>query len=93
MGSWKRGNTSFFVLFCFVLFCYYWSFEFRVFHMKSKLLSPALVAHACNPSYSGGRDQGDHGSKPAQANSSGDLISKKKKKKNHKKGLVEWLKV
>jgi hypothetical protein len=25
----------------------------------------ALVAHACNPSYSGGRDQKDHGSKPA----------------------------
>jgi hypothetical protein len=24
-----------------------------------------LVAHACNPSYSGGRDQGDHGLKPA----------------------------
>jgi hypothetical protein len=29
----------------------------------------ALVAHACSPSYSGGRDQEDHGSKPAQANS------------------------
>jgi hypothetical protein len=28
-----------------------------------------LVAHACNPSYSGGRDQEGHGSKPAQANS------------------------
>jgi hypothetical protein len=26
-----------------------------------------LVAHTCNPSYSGGRDQEDHGSKPAQA--------------------------
>jgi hypothetical protein len=24
-----------------------------------------MVAHACNPSYSGGRDQEDHGSKPA----------------------------
>jgi hypothetical protein len=30
----------------------------------------ALVAHAYNPSYSGGRDQEDHGSKPAWANSS-----------------------
>jgi hypothetical protein len=30
----------------------------------------AQVAHACNPSYSGGSDQEDHGSKPAQANSS-----------------------
>jgi hypothetical protein len=27
--------------------------------------SLAPVAHACNPSYSGGRDQEDHGSKPA----------------------------
>jgi hypothetical protein len=29
-----------------------------------------LVAHACNPSYSGGRDQEDRSSKPAWANSS-----------------------
>jgi hypothetical protein len=29
-----------------------------------------LVAHAYNPSYSGGRDEEDNGSKPAQANSS-----------------------
>jgi hypothetical protein len=35
------------------------------------------VAHACNLSYSVGRDQEDHGSKPAQANSSRDPISKK----------------
>jgi hypothetical protein len=34
------------------------------------------VAHACNLSYSGGSDQEDHGSKPAQANSSRDPISK-----------------
>jgi hypothetical protein len=44
-----------------------------------------LVAHTCNPSYSGGRNQEDHGLKPAQANSSRDPISKilitKKKKK------------
>jgi hypothetical protein len=42
------------------------------------------VAHTCNPSYSGGRDQEDHGSKPALANSLRDPISKKpitKKKK------------
>jgi hypothetical protein len=49
-----------------------------------------LVAHACNPSYSGGRDQEDCGSKPAQANSLQDLISKKL---ITEKGLVEWLKV
>jgi hypothetical protein len=37
----------------------------------------ALLAHACNPSYSGGRDQEDQGSKPAWANSLGDPILKK----------------
>jgi hypothetical protein len=42
---------------------------------KTRLLSQAPVAHACNPSYSEGRDQEDHGLKPAQANSSGDFIS------------------
>jgi hypothetical protein len=49
-----------------------------------------LVAHACNASYSGSRDQEDRGSKPAWANSSRDPI---KKNTHHKKGLVEWLKV
>jgi hypothetical protein len=48
------------------------------------------MAHACNPGYSGGRDQEDYSSKPAQANSSRDPISKKI---CHKRGLVEWLKV
>jgi hypothetical protein len=41
------------------------------------------VAHAYNTSYLGGRDQEDCGSKPAQANSSRDPISKKKKKKKN----------
>jgi hypothetical protein len=44
----------------------------------------------CNPSYSEGRDQEDSGSKPAQAKSSQDPISKKTFTKI---GLVEWLKV
>jgi hypothetical protein len=48
------------------------------------------VAHGHNPSYSGGRDQKDHGSKPAEANSLRGPISKKP---NTKIGLVEWLKV
>jgi hypothetical protein len=48
------------------------------------------VAHTCNPSYSGGRDQEDCGLKPARANSSRDSISKIP---ITKKGLVEWLKV
>jgi hypothetical protein len=38
------------------------------------------MSHTCNPSYSGGRDQKAHGSKPAQANSSRDLSQEKKKK-------------
>jgi hypothetical protein len=42
-----------------------------------------------NPSYSGGRDQEDFCSKPAQANSSQDPILKKP---FTKKGLEKWLK-
>jgi hypothetical protein len=38
------------------------------------------VAHVYNPSYSRGRDQEDHDSKPAQENSSRDPILKKHKK-------------
>jgi hypothetical protein len=44
----------------------------------------ALVAHACNPSYSGGRDQEDHGFKP---------VRPYPEDTHHKKGLPEWLKV
>jgi hypothetical protein len=49
-----------------------------------------LVAHTCNPSYSDGSDQEDHGSKPAQANCSPD--SYLKNSQHTKKGLAEWLK-
>jgi hypothetical protein len=38
--------------------------------------SQVPVAHTCNPSYLGGRDQEDHSSKPALAKSSLDIISK-----------------
>jgi hypothetical protein len=48
------------------------------------------VAHACNPGYSGGRDQEDCSFWPAQVNSLRDPVSKKP---TTKKGLVEWLKV
>jgi hypothetical protein len=48
------------------------------------------VAHACNPSYAGGRDQEDHSSKPAQANSS---TRPYLEKPFTKIGLVKWLKV
>jgi hypothetical protein len=41
---------------------------------KNRRKSQAPVAHACNPSYSGGRDQEDRGLKSAWANSSRDPI-------------------
>jgi hypothetical protein len=44
--------------------------------IKKSRVGLALMAHTCNPSYSGGRDQKDHGSKLAWANSSRDPISK-----------------
>jgi hypothetical protein len=44
--------------------------------LKVPGLSWELVAHTHNPSYSGGRDQEDHGSKPAWANSFWDCILK-----------------
>jgi hypothetical protein len=48
------------------------------------------VPHACNPSYSRGRDQEDHGSKPAL----GKKFTKPYLKRPFSKiGLVEWLKV
>jgi hypothetical protein len=40
-------------------------------------MTVAPVAHTCKPSYSGGRDQEDHGSKPAVANGLQDPVSKK----------------
>jgi hypothetical protein len=49
------------------------------------------VAHACNPSYSGGSDQEDHGLKPAWANSS--VRPYLEKKKPSQKRAVGWLKV
>jgi hypothetical protein len=44
--------------------------------IKNFFNSWAPVAHACNPSYSGGRDQEEHSLKPAWANSSQNPISK-----------------
>jgi hypothetical protein len=48
------------------------------------------VSQAYNPSHSGGRDQEDHSSKPALANSS---TRSYLEKLFTKIGLVEWLKV
>jgi hypothetical protein len=44
---------------------------------KITLSCQALVPHTCNTRYSGGRDQENCSSKPAQANSLQDPISKK----------------
>jgi hypothetical protein len=46
--------------------------------------------HAYTPSYSGGRDQEDCSSKPAQANSARNSVSKKNLSQ---KRVVEWFKV
>jgi hypothetical protein len=48
----------------------------------------SVVAHCYNPSYSGGRDQEDQGSKPAQAKK---FMRPSSNISNTKKGL-EWLK-
>jgi hypothetical protein len=56
--------------------------------VKSYIQVP--VAHACNPSYSGGSNQEDHISKPAPANSS---LRPYLEKPFTKIRLVEWLKV
>jgi hypothetical protein len=54
---------------------------------QDSILRRVLVAHAYNPSYSGGRDQEDQGSKPAQANCYMRPYLK------NSTGLEEWLKV
>jgi hypothetical protein len=33
-------------------------------YLKNNQISHTLVAHTCSPSYSGGRDQKDHSSRP-----------------------------
>jgi hypothetical protein len=64
-------------------------FSFLLYDAKA-IYSWVLVAHTCNPSYSGGREQEDQGSKPAQANSS---VRPYRETPFTKIGLVEWLKV
>jgi hypothetical protein len=44
--------------------------------MKREKVSRTPVAHACNPSYKGGKDGEDHGLKPAQENSSRSFLKK-----------------
>jgi hypothetical protein len=56
----------------------------------NRILAGSPVAHVCNFSYSGGRDQEDRCLKPAQVNSS---VRPYLKKPFSKIGLVEWIKV
>jgi hypothetical protein len=46
------------------------------------------VAHACNPSYSGGRDQEDLGLKPAQGKKLPENLSRKTIFKNRAGGVA-----
>jgi hypothetical protein len=52
------------------------SHEFKPKYYKKSTVGWAPMAHACNPSYSGRREQEDHSSKPAWANSLQNPISK-----------------
>jgi hypothetical protein len=60
--------------------------EFKHWYRQKKAKACwELLAHTCNPSYSGGTDQEDHSSQPARANSSQESILKNpspKKKKS-----------
>jgi hypothetical protein len=58
--------------------------------LRIKQVCWALVVHAWNPSYLGGRDQADRGSKPAWANSS---MRSYLEKTFHKNRLMEWINV
>jgi hypothetical protein len=53
--------------------------------------NPGQVSVACiyNPSYLGGRDQEDHGLRPAQENSSQDHISKIPNRKKRAGGMAQ----
>jgi hypothetical protein len=54
--------------------------------MKNKETAVHVITY--NPSYSGGRDQEDHGSKPPQANNSQDAILEKKPSQKRNGGVA-----
>jgi hypothetical protein len=58
--------------------------------LSETVLESGIGGHTCNPRYSRGSDQEDHGSKPAWANSSERLYLENPFTKI---GLVEWLEV
>jgi hypothetical protein len=58
------------------------------FKTSKKQLSQVPVAHACNPSYSGGRDQEDHSLNPACAKVH-ETLSQKTLHKNRADGVAQ----
>jgi hypothetical protein len=60
----------------YIIYLIYNIYYIYIIYIFNIYICQAPVAHACNPSHSGGRDQEEHGSKPAQPNSSRDPISK-----------------
>jgi hypothetical protein len=59
---------------------------------KKKTTWQAPVAHACNSSYLGGRDQKDHSLKSHPGKIVYETLSKELNTHTTKKGLAEWLK-
>jgi hypothetical protein len=57
--------------------------------LKLNRIGLVLVAHACNPCYSGGRDQEDPGSKPAPAISLLHSISQKNPPQKRAGGVAQ----
>jgi hypothetical protein len=84
-GIWFTFNLMIQVFLCQRKIFFYFLGYHAFLASKPSESSQALVVHACNLSYSGGRDQEDCGSKPAGANSSRDPILKKT---HHKEGLL-----
>jgi hypothetical protein len=48
----------------------------HIFNKEDYISEPSTGSYVCNPNYSRSRDQEEHGTNPAQENSSGDFISK-----------------
>jgi hypothetical protein len=68
----------------------FWNFlvAYSKKYKKVSFASQAPVAHTCNPSYLGGWDGENRGSKPAQANNLKDSLSQT----SEQNGLQVWLK-
>jgi hypothetical protein len=84
--NWNQSSPLFMIIF-WLIFCYLQPKDSQTRNFRT--FSWVLVAHTCNPSCSGGRDQENCSSKPARTNSSWDPILKKKKSQK-RAGGVAW---